>query len=439
MATSQIATNFQAVYTHNVFSKNNAGMNAALQRVSTGLKLNSAKDGGAQYAISEKMRERINSNQQASQNVQNDSALSRTASTGLDTTLSILKTLKARVLDSANDSNSDEDRQRIQTEVNQLIDQIDQNATTVKYNGKTLLSGNFSGVTGETVKSDTKAVLYSAELGTSTAKTLGALGIIDTAGPTSNASATAKATISYLKGSSLTQTEINTFTSATALSDVLAMIDGATTATANAANVTLASGLYDKNGDNVLAQGAGLYLYGNAGSSNNISDLTITLEANNLSYGGKRTFTFSQLQEAQDSTTGSSAKSLAFQIGEESGMSIALSISDMRASALGIGSLSTVVGAQSTAMSAISTIDKAISKVLDQQTSIGAVEQRLGYVADNLDTINENLQAADSALRDADMSKEISNFMKYSVLSQSAQYMLAQSHQNAFQVLNLLQ
>ena len=50
MATSQIATNFQAVYTHNVFSKNNAGMNAALQRVSTGLKLNSAKDGGAQYA-----------------------------------------------------------------------------------------------------------------------------------------------------------------------------------------------------------------------------------------------------------------------------------------------------------------------------------------------------------------------------------------------------
>ena len=434
MATSQIATNFQAVYTHNVFSKNNAGMNAALQRVSTGLKLNSAKDGGAQYAISEKMRERINSNQQASQNVQNDSALSRTASSGLDTTLSILKTLKARVLDSANDSNSDDDRKRIQTEVNQLIDQINDNATTVKYNGKALLSGNFN---GEEVKSDTKAVLYNAELGTSTAKTLGALGIIDTAGPTSNASGTAKATVSYFKGGSYVQTEVNSFTSANALSDVLAMVSGATTATASAANVTLVSGLTDKNGDQVLAQGPGTFIVGSsAGSANNITNLTITIESNNPNYGAKRTYTFSQIQEAQKATTGT-ADALAFQIGEESGMSIALSISDMRASALGIGSLS--VGSQASAKTSISTIDAAISKVLDQQTSIGAVEQRLGYVADNLDTINENLQAADSALRDADLSQEISNFMKYSVLSQASQYMLAQSHQNAFQVLNLLQ
>lgn len=438
MATSQIATNFQAVYTHNVFSKNNAGMNAALQKVSTGLKLNSAKDGGAQYAISEKMRERINSNEQASQNVQNDSALSRTASSGLDNTLSIIKTLKARVLDAANDSNNDEDRGRIQKEVEQLIKQIDDNATNVKYNGKALLSGNYSGNGGETVKENTKAVLYNSELGTSTAKTLGALGIINTAGPTSAASATAKATISYLSGNNSVQTEVNSFTSSTTLADILGLIDGVTTATASSSNATLAGDLKDKNGDLVLTPGAGMFLYGNtAGSTNNISNLTITLEPNNPSYGGKSIFTFSQLQEAQNSTTGSAAQSLAFQIGEESGMSIALSIEDMRASALGIGSLS--VGAQSTAMNAISKIDDAISKVLDQQTSIGAVEQRLGYVADNLDTINENLQAADSALRDADMSKEISNFMKYSVLSQSAQYMLAQSHQNAFQVLNLLQ
>ena len=439
MATSQIATNFQAVYTHNVFSKNNAGMNAALQRVSTGLKLNSAKDGGAQYAISEKMRERINSNQQASQNVQNDSALSRTASSGLDNTLNILKTLKARVLDSANDSNSSEDRARIQTEVDQLIAQINDNATTVKYNGKALLSGDFNGAGDKLVKEDTKAVLYNSELGTNTTQTLAGLGIINTSGPTSAASATAKATISYLSGGNSVQTEINSFSSGTKLSDVLAMISGATTATASAANATLNADLKDSNSDVVITPGSGMFLYGSdAGAAKNISNLTITLESNNLNYGARRVFTFSQLQEAQNATTGTaSTNSLAFQIGEESGMSIALSISDMRASALGIGSLS--VGAQSTAMASVSTIDRAISKVLDQQTKIGAVEQRLGYVADNLDTINENLQAADSALRDADMSKEISNFMKYSVLSQSAQYMLAQSHQNAFQVLNLLQ
>ena len=437
MATSQIATNFQAVRTHNVFAKNNAGMNAALTRVSTGLKINSAKDGGAQYAISEKMRERINSNEQVSQNVQNDSALARTASSGLDNTLSILKTLKARALDSANDSNDTTDRNRINSEVQALIAQIDSNAETVKYNGKALLSGEFSGDDG--VLSNTQAIYFTTEITGGATATLGSLGIIasDTAPAKSG---TANLTLSWTKGGVYHEEVVSsTFKSETTLANVLkAVTDKITgvTTSANTASTALGS-LTDSNGDPVYPGVAGLAIYADSsGKANAFSDLKFTISPNNSAYGQSKTYTFEELQKGLDASS-SETQSLKFQIGEESGMSVSLNIAKMDATGLSLSGLA--VDTQAKAESALSVIDGAISKVLQQQTDIGAMEQRLGYVADNLDTINENLQAADSAVRDADMSKEISNFMKYSVLSQSAQYMLAQSHQNAFQVLNLLQ
>ena len=67
------------------------------------------------------------------------------------------------------------------------------------------------------------------------------------------------------------------------------------------------------------------------------------------------------------------------------------------------------------------------------------MEARLGYTSDNLTSMNTNLTSADSAIRDADMAKEMVDYMRYSVLSQTSQYMLSQASQNAFSVLNLLQ
>ena len=84
-------------------------------------------------------------------------------------------------------------------------------------------------------------------------------------------------------------------------------------------------------------------------------------------------------------------------------------------------------------------MDTALQKALNAATDVGAYEQRLGYTADTVSTQIENLENSDSAIRDSDMAKEISNYMKFSVLSQASQYMLAQSNQNAFSVLNLLQ
>ncbi|MBR0287756.1 MAG: hypothetical protein IJQ82_02130, partial [Selenomonadaceae bacterium] len=90
------------------------------------------------------------------------------------------------------------------------------------------------------------------------------------------------------------------------------------------------------------------------------------------------------------------------------------------------------------AENAIGIIDNAINKTLTEQTRLGAMEARLGYTSDNIITMNENLEAANSAIRDADIAREMTNYMKFAVLSQSSQYMLAQAGQNAYQVLNLL-
>lgn len=419
MATSQIATNMSAIRTHNVFAKNNAGMSAALQRVSTGLKINSAKDGGAQYAISEKMRERINSNAQVSQNVQNDNAMSRTASSGLDTTLSILKTLKARALDAANDSNTEEDRAKIQTEVTQLISQIDRNAEDVKYNNKALLDGSYS----ERVITDSKTIYSNTALGQ-------ADGVIGITGYD-----TATLVVSWNSGgAAFKKDDIVNLNSDTKLS---AVISNANDQLVGLEIVTKSATVEvdkDKNNEPVKASAdAAFAVSDKTGKAARFSDLKIEviLNKDNSTF---KSYSFDKLQLGEDKNEGDS---LNFQIGEQSGMAIGLNIGDMSAAGLGINNLN--VEERDSALAGIAAIDTAINTVLTQQADIGAMEQRLGYVADNLDTINENLQAADSALRDSDLSKEISDFMKYSVLSQASQYMLAQSHQNAFQVLNLLQ
>ena len=87
----------------------------------------------------------------------------------------------------------------------------------------------------------------------------------------------------------------------------------------------------------------------------------------------------------------------------------------------------------------IKALDTALETALGAAADIGAYEQRLGYTADNVATQIENLEASDSTIRSSDMAKEITEYMKWSVLSQASQYMLAQSNQNAFSALNLLQ
>lgn len=136
-----VKNNMSAVRTLNTLNQNSNALSKSLSRVSSGMKINSAQDDAAGYAISERMRVRIRSLDQANQNTQNDSSLMKTAEGAVANTVELLRALKEKAINAANDSNTDEDRQTIQKELNQFIDQIDDNAL-VQFNGKYLVDGS---------------------------------------------------------------------------------------------------------------------------------------------------------------------------------------------------------------------------------------------------------------------------------------------------------
>ena len=287
-----IRNNIDSVRTYNIYNKNTIALSNSMYKVSSGQRLNSAADGPSDLAISERMRGRIRSNEQASRNVQAGTNMIKTAEGALSNIVDLLNTVRERVVNAANDTNTSADHSLIQTEIAALFAQIDDNAE-VTYNGMKLLDGSWSSAT------------------------------------TNN--------------------------------------------------------------------GAGAVALGTA---------------------------------------------LSFQIGGEAGMKMEVHIEAMSSSGLGINGIGTDLSAIATNSAAnvtLGKIDSAISVVLAQRTALGSIEARLGFTADNLATENENMVASESSIRDTDMAKEMTSFMKYNVLTQASQFMLAQAGQNAYSVLNLLQ
>jgi len=152
------------------------------------------------------------------------------------------------------------------------------------------------------------------------------------------------------------------------------------------------------------------------------------------------------------------SEGLHFHIGGEANFYINLKLNDMSASALGLDrlDLSTSTGAQdalgvndgtgnyvhsitnANGTKIYGILDTALNKALEEQTKLGAMEERLGFTRDNLNNISENTQSAISTLVDADIAKEMSRYVKYNILSQASQYMLAQMNQNAVSAIDLL-
>ena len=159
-----VKNNMSAVSTLNTLNKNSAALAKSLQKVSSGMKINSAADDASGYAISERMRVQIRGLDQANQNTQNGSSMMKVAEGAVSSTVDILKTLKEKAINAANDTNTDSDRQTIQKELNQSIDQIDDNAN-VTYNGKYLVDGSknsagnatYTALSNESLGKNTKA------------------------------------------------------------------------------------------------------------------------------------------------------------------------------------------------------------------------------------------------------------------------------------------
>ena len=139
-----VKNNMSALNTLNTLGRNTKELSKQLQQVSSGMKINSAADDASAYAISEKMRVQIRGLSAALANSQNGSSMMKVAEGAVASTVEALRTFKAKAIDAANDTNTDSDRAIIQKELDQLMNQIDDNAL-VTFNGKYLINGALGG------------------------------------------------------------------------------------------------------------------------------------------------------------------------------------------------------------------------------------------------------------------------------------------------------
>ena len=188
-----VKNNMTAINTLNTLNKNSSALSKSLQNVSSGMKINSAADDASGYAISERMRVQIRSLDQANQNTQNGSSMMKVAEGAVSSTVEILKTLKEKAVNAANDSNTDSDRQTIQKELDQSIDQINDNAN-VTFNGKYLVDGSKNSKGNATY-----TVLTNQSLGTETTASTKLTDLTARSGDSLEIVDTDKVTVSYVQ------------------------------------------------------------------------------------------------------------------------------------------------------------------------------------------------------------------------------------------------
>ena len=139
--TMVIKNNMAAQMTLGELNKNNNKLSKTLKKVASGMKINGAADDASGYAISERMRVQVRGLNQDIDNTQNAISMMKTAEGAISSTVEILKTMKEKAINAANDTNTDTDRAIIQKELDQSIDQVDDNASAT-FNSKILFDGS---------------------------------------------------------------------------------------------------------------------------------------------------------------------------------------------------------------------------------------------------------------------------------------------------------
>ena len=437
-----VKNNMSAVSTLNTLNKNSSALASSLKKVSSGMKINSAADDASGYAISERMRVQIRGLDQANQNTQNGTSMMKVAEGAVSSTVDILKTLKEKVINAANDTNTDSDRATIQKELDQSIDQINDNAN-VTYNGKYLVDGSHNSKVQTTTTAMTNESLFSTTSGTTAFSAMK-----DRNGNSLNINSLDTVTISFVKeGKTYSATVQATDNLNNLIKNANSKIAGTDTKL-NAFNTEIKTGSFigkDIAGDTVHTADEGNALTISAagsGVANQISGITISVTNTQGQVQKSANAVLDNFSESIRAQNKSDDNAINLQVGTKANQSIRVGLTDMRAEALGLQSSTgqTIqIGTQQQANAAVNVLDNAVQKALDQQTTIGSVQSRLSYTSSNLTTASENVQASESTIRDADMAKEMTEYTKNNVLLQAAQSMLAQANQSSSSVLSLLQ
>lgn len=178
MSNMVVNTNMLAINSHKALKGAGAVQAKASAKLSSGQRINSAADDAAGLAISEKMRSQMRGLDMASKNAQDGISMVQTAEGGMTEIGNMVQRVRELTVQSANDSNGDEDRAKIQQEVDQLLEEVDSMAGRVEFNGKKLINGELSGA-GKEVHLQVGANANQSikfEVGSLTASSLGIAG-----------------------------------------------------------------------------------------------------------------------------------------------------------------------------------------------------------------------------------------------------------------------
>ena len=388
------------------------------EKLSSGYKINRAADDAAGLSISEKMRKQIRGLTQASSNAQDGISAVQTAEGALNEVQDMLQRMNELAVKAANGTNSEDDRNYIQDEVNQLIKEIDRVSTTTKFNETYLLKGD------DTVK-------FTAT------QTAG----LDTT--LKDGSDTAQAVIEITIAANSYKTE-----------------GGKSDVTFSLMGKNFSVRLEETDDNKTLAT-----KLAKAMNENKITDSNVGAFTASADDAGKITLTAAEKGKVADTTVikdgakltakGTGVLTLDLHVGADSTSDnqISVDIKQMSATVLGLktgnsttgdatGDLDTLLvngKDDKNARAAIDTIASALQEVSKQRSALGAAQNRLEHTISNLDNVVENTTSAESSIRDTDMATEMVKYSNNNILAQAGQAMLAQANQSNQGVLSLLQ
>jgi len=380
-----LTTNYSSLVAQDSLSTSGGELSTALQQLSSGLRINTAADDAAGYAIVQGMTAQINGLDQASQNANDGVSLAQTAQGALTEITNDLQTMRDLAVESLNATNSSQDRADLNQQFSQLQADINNVASTAAFNGVNLLDGSFQGATfqvganiGQTISVSSVASASTAALGTLYTAKGAAPAAAMTAGDTGSVTI-AGVTTAVFGVTGVAATDAKTVAAAI---NAISSQDGGVVATV------------DANG--------GIDL-----SSTTSQTVTVTVNAV------------------------SGASVTAANIGVAGG---ATAITANKTN-LNVGNVNTVDGSNL----ALAQIDAALQQVAATGAQLGAYQNRFQSAITGLNTDSTNLQSARSGIQDTDYAMATSQLSKAQILQQASTAMVAQANTIPQNILTLLQ
>ena len=495
---SYINTNVGSLQAQNNLANTQGGLSQSLERLSSGLRINSAADDAAGLAISTRMQAQINGLNQAAQNANDGISLAQTAGGALTSVSANLQTLRQLAVESANSTNTSSDRGALNAEAQQLVDEIQNTATTTQFNGQNLLDGSF--IAQQFQVGANAGQTISVSVAGATTSTLGNYGGAATTSVTSTAWSVASSVIingvtigasnatsspgvsagsAYAKAAAINAQTALTGVTATANTEVTAgaaatpgssttsgelWINGIAIGSISSSTSALGQIQNAANAINAVSAQSGvtavadastglLELSASDGRDINVSTNAGTGAADVLAATGLTATAFAGTTVAANgnldptvANTGGSVTTGTLSLDASSAINItdtdggtALANGGLTAYSSTLSSLANLdISTISGSNAAINTIDAAIDQINAQQADLGAIQNRFTSAISNLQTSSTNLSAAQSRIEDTDYAAETANLAHFQILQQAGTAMLAQANSLPNSILTLL-